>query len=163
MASKPKATRSSARTKTGPQVADPPAPVRTTRAVSKAAVGAQDKAPAKKAPARKPLVNRNTSPDPKPSGRSTTVKPAGIVKPTSTIVADVPPDSDREPIKVSPPVVSVTIRVLCSSSSSYSTPSRDTHAVTPWSRRPELDVERELARTRLIRGDSPQIFASYYE
>ncbi|KAI1797554.1 kinesin-domain-containing protein [Ganoderma leucocontextum] len=99
MASKPKATRSSARTKTAPQVADPAAPTRTTRAVSKAAAGVPTAVPAKKATARKPLVNRNTSPDPKPSSRSTTVKPPAVLKPTSTIVAEVPTDSDREPIK----------------------------------------------------------------
>ena len=96
MASKPKATRSSTRTKTTTQVADPPAPARTTRAVSKTVP-----APAKKTTtSRKPLVNRNTSPDAKSSGRDATPKPAPVFKPVSTVSVDFPPDSDREPIKV---------------------------------------------------------------
>ncbi|EJF66398.1 kinesin-domain-containing protein [Dichomitus squalens LYAD-421 SS1] len=98
MASKPKATRSSTRTKTATQTADPPAPSRTTRAVSKSAA-----APAKKTTARKPLVNRNTSPDAKPSDRNATPKPAAVskpaYKPVSTLSVDFSPDSDREPIK----------------------------------------------------------------
>ncbi|KAI0639063.1 kinesin-domain-containing protein [Trametes polyzona] len=91
MASKPRvpSTRSSTRTKTA--TAAPAAPARTTRTASKSSATA----PAvKKTTARKPLVNRDNSPEAKGSGHNASPKSS-----QATSSVELPPDTDREPIK----------------------------------------------------------------
>ncbi|RPD81655.1 kinesin-domain-containing protein [Lentinus tigrinus ALCF2SS1-7] len=97
MASRPKTTRSSTRTKAATQAADPPAPTRTTRAVSKTTASSSTAASSKKTIARKPLVNRNNSPEIKPSSRNVAPKLAAVTNTASSI--ELPPDTDKEPIK----------------------------------------------------------------
>ncbi|TFK93524.1 kinesin-domain-containing protein [Polyporus arcularius HHB13444] len=97
MTSRPKTTRTSTRTKTTTQAAEPPAPGRTTRGVSRTAISVPVPAPAKKTASRKPLVNRANSPGTKPSSGNVASKSAAVMKAASSI--ELPPDKDREPIK----------------------------------------------------------------
>ncbi|KAH9912258.1 kinesin-domain-containing protein [Epithele typhae] len=94
MASKPKATRSTTRAKATVNP-DPPAQARATRAVSKSAAAAPPTQTTRKTSSRKPLINRDNSPDKTPVRNAT--KPKAVAKPLSA--SEPSPDTDREPIK----------------------------------------------------------------
>ncbi|KAI0823088.1 P-loop containing nucleoside triphosphate hydrolase protein [Trametes gibbosa] len=93
MASKPRApsTRSSTRTKTSAMA--PSAPPRTTRTASKSTASTATAAP-KKTAIRKPLVNRENSPESKDSAHNVSPKAS-----QDSGSVELPLDTDREPIK----------------------------------------------------------------
>ncbi len=94
MAGKPRAPSTRASTRTKAATAAPAAPARTTRTASRSSTTATTAVP-KKTATRKPLVNRANSPEAKTNGQ--------IVSPKSSQNSGsilLPPDNDREPIKV---------------------------------------------------------------
>ncbi|KAH9919106.1 P-loop containing nucleoside triphosphate hydrolase protein [Fomitopsis serialis] len=105
MASKPKATATRASTRSKATASSAPATTRTTRAASKTNAAAQPSTSGLSAPkrtiARKPLLNRDNSPEPPDRMRGKKIT-ASAPKPhvsRSATTADLTEDTDREPIK----------------------------------------------------------------